>query len=215
MLMWSLPLAVQFSLPVETNARAHDVRTVFSADDFPAYVQRAGINRFVSTRTTVRTEGTAQDCVVEGGSGDPQLDAYTCAIIVRRAKFQPAKWTDGSPAYGVIRVPVSWVVGSASKGELENALPIDLDLFVIRLPTGAGRQANLRLMIAVDERGRVAGCGEPSDASHSDGTKKFPELMPIACEHLLKEFTAIPAKDATGKPVRSVQTAFVRFSVGS
>jgi TonB family protein len=214
MLISGLLLAAQFSLPIVTGAREHDVRSVFSVDDFPAYVQRAGIDRFVSTKTTVRADGTTQDCIVEGGSGDPKLDAYTCAIILRRARFQPAKWIDGSATYGVVRVPVSWVIGGpASKSEQEKAFPVDMDLTVTRLPKGAGRLTDLRLMIAVHESGRVAACGGPPDLMDNENTKKFPELVPIACEHLLKEFTAIPAKDATGKPMRSVQTAFVRFSV--
>ena len=203
----SLPVPLGFPLP--------DVRAVFSADDMPAYVQIAGINRIVATRTTVRPDGTVQDCTLERGSGDAKLDAYTCAIIVRRAKFQPAKWVDGTPAYGVIRVPVTWAIGGPpSKSEVQEAYPADMELSVTRLPAGADRRTSLALMIVVDENGRVVACNERPKVSLKDHTKTFPELAPIACEQMMNEFTAIPAKDASGKPMRSVQTASVVFSTG-
>ena len=214
-MLW-IVLATQLSLPVPLGVPFPDVRAVFSSEDMPAYVQIAGINRFVSTRTTVRPNGTTQDCTVEGGSGDAKLDAYTCSIILQRAKFQPAKWVDGSPAYAVLRVPVTWSIGGpASNRELQKAYPPDLDLSVTRLPAGADRRTSLALMIAVDENGRVVGCKQRPKVSRRDHTKTFPELVPIACEHMMNKFTAIPAKDASGKRVRSVQIASVAFSTGS
>jgi TonB family protein len=215
MSMFWIAFAAQFSLPVPIGLPFPDVRAVFSPDDMPAYVQIAGINRFVATRTTVRPDGTVQDCTVEQDSGDAKLDAYTCAIIVRRAKFQPAKWVDGSTAYGVIRAPVIWAIGGPpSKSEVQKAYPPDIELSVTRLPAGADRRTSLALMIVVDENGRVVGCDERPKVPR-DHTKTFPELVPIACQQMMNEFTAVPAKDASGKPVRSVQTASVVFSTGT
>ncbi|HKC04084.1 MAG TPA: energy transducer TonB [Sphingomicrobium sp.] len=214
--MFWITLAAQLSLPVPLGLPFPDVRSVFSSDDMPAYVQIAGINRFVASRTTVRPDGTVQDCTVERDSGDAKLDAYTCAIIVRRAKFQPAKWIDGSTAYGVIRVPVIWAIGGPpSKREAQEAYPPDMELSVTRLPADADRRTTLALVIGVDENGRVVGCNERPKVSQRDHTKTFPELVPIACQQMMNEFAAIPAKDASGKPMRSVQTASVVFSIGT
>jgi hypothetical protein len=214
--MFLVALAAQLTLPIPLGLRFPDVRSVFSTDDMPAYVQIEGINRFVSTRTTIRPDGTAQECTSERGSGDEKLDALTCSIILKRAKyFQPAKWVDGSPAYAVIRVPVIWAIGgSPSKTELQRAYPADLDIFVNRLPAGAERQTGVPLMIAVDETGRIVSCTKASPVFKDDHTKTFPELVPIACRQAMSQITAIPAKDASGKPVRSVQTASVLFSTG-
>ena len=216
MLMW-LYLATQLSLPVETSGGEHDVRTVFSGNDFPARVLAEGVNRFVFTRTTVRPDGKTQDCTVEGGgSGDAQLDAYTCAIIMRRARFAPARWADGSPTYGVVRVSVNWTPrGPLTKPEESMAHPVDANLSVTRLPVGADRQTTLRLMIAVDETGRVLECDAARPSLQSDNGVKFPDLVPVACDFLVNQYHAIPAKDATGKSVSSVQTAIVRLSAGS
>lgn len=213
-MIW-MALAAQLSLPIPTNAPFSDIRGLFSPDDMPAYVQLEAINRFVRTRTTVRPDGAAQDCAVERGSGDPKLDAYTCSIIVRRAKLTPGSWLDGSSAYAVVRVPVTWVIGvQPSKDEVERAYPADMSLRVDRLPNGANKRSTIvALVIAVDESGRVVGCSERPKDARWDHTKRFPELIPIACQRMTSEFTAIPAKDGSGKPVRSVQNATVEFSV--
>src|ERR1700745_4289528 len=76
-MLW-IVFAAQLSLPVPVGMP--DVRAVFSANDMPAHVQSAGVDRFVATRTTVRPDGTVQDCRVERASGDPALDALTCSI---------------------------------------------------------------------------------------------------------------------------------------
>jgi hypothetical protein len=206
-MIW-IALAAQLSLPVP------DVRVFFSYEDMPAYVVREGVNRFVSTRTTIRPDGTPQDCTEERGSGDAKLDALTCLIILKRAKVQPAKWVDGSATYAVVRVPVTWSVGGPpSESEIQKAYPPDLDITINRLPSGAHNRTRLDLMIAVNEVGRVVGCGDAPKAKW-DHTKAFPDLVPLACQQMATQFTAIPAKDPAGKQVRSVQTASVVFSTG-
>jgi TonB family protein len=194
--------------------RTIDAVRVFSPDDMPAYVQRAGVDRFVFARTTILPDGTVQNCEVERSSGDRKLDALSCAIIVKRAKFRPSKWTDGSPAYGVLRAPVSWTIGGPpSKKKLQKAFPADLDVTVSGLPARARAPVTVHLTIAVDETGRVVGCDEGSSFSQHD--KRFPELVPTACQQVAGKYTASPANDASGQPVRSVQNVVVDFSTGS
>lgn len=206
--MLSILLAAQLAAPVPLTAALG-----FSPDDLPAYVQMAGRNRFVSTRTTVRTDGTVQDCIVERGSGDPKLDALTCSIIQRRAKFQPAKWLDGTPAYGVFRMHMNWVIGRPpSKNELEKVNPADIELSA-NLPAREGRSTEVKVVIAVNEDGRVVGCDEDPPL-FDDHTKRVPELAPIACQQVMGGFTPAPAKDSSGRPVRSVQNATVLFTSG-
>lgn len=213
-MFWVL-VASQLSLPVAVGVRVPDVRAVFSPDDMPAYVQIDGINRFVSTRTTVNSDGKTQDCTAERGSGDPKLDALTCAIILKRAKFQPAKWVDGSPAYSVLRAPVSWTIGGpATESELQRAYPADMELSVNQLPSGARPRTKLSLMLAVDVNGAVVDCGQMPPVSKYAPATAFPQLVSVACQQMVGHFRAIPARDPSGKPVHSVQTATVVFSVG-
>ena len=210
-MIW-LALAAQLSLPVADNAGVPDVRAVFSAGDFPAYLQSAGVSRTVYTRTTVRPDGTIQGCVAEVSSGDAKLDAYTCGIIVKRARFRPATWTDGTPVYGIIRVPVSWTVSIGSptyEDALKTTVP-DLDLSVNRLPKRAHSIVGISLEVAADESGRPVTC---VDYPPLGKTKHVPELVPIACQQVMTSLSISPAVDASGKAVRSIQSVSVHARV--
>lgn len=213
MLVALLASAAQFSLPEVVGLTIPDVRAVFSPDDMPAYVQLEGVTRFVFTRTTVSPSGKVQDCAAERSGGDAKLDAWTCAIILRRAKFQPATWIDGSPAFGVLRVPVTWAIGSPpSQSETAKAYPPDIDMTVNQLPKGAKPPVSVALMIAVDESGKVVSCRERLPTWKAAHAKSYPALVSIACEQMVSHFTAAPAKDTAGKSVRSVQSATVSFT---
>jgi TonB family protein len=207
-------LAAQLSLPLVLGLQYPDVRAVFSADDYPAYLQQAGQSGTVYTRTTVRPDASIQSCAVERSSGDPKLDSYTCGIIVQRAKFAPAKWTNGSPAFGVIRVPVSWVISSGPPSEeamLRATIP-DLELSVNHLPKGARSIAAVNLEIAADENGRPVTCVEWAPPKNARG-RHFPELVPVACQQVMAGLTVIPPVDASNKSVRSVQSVLVHFQI--
>jgi hypothetical protein len=212
-MLW-LALAALFSLPVPIGARLPDIRAIFTVDDFPEYLQRAGVSRIVHTRTTIRPDGTIQSCVTELSSGDTKLDAYTCGLIVERARFRPATWTDGSPAYGVIRLPVSWVITNAPLPDdamLESITP-DLDISVNRLPKGAHRIAGVELQVAADEMGHALSCTEYRPVKN-DHQPHFPELIPLACQQVTSSLPLSPPIDVSGKPVRSIQTVSVHFKM--
>jgi hypothetical protein len=188
----------------------NDVGGVFTAGDTPDYVVSAGKTRFVFTRTTIGPDGKAQDCAVERTNGKDQLGAYTCAIILKRARlFEAAKWTDGSPTYGIIRTRLTYAIDALPS----NAYPPDMEVSVNRLPAGAKKSVHVELVIAADENGRVVGCRERPAVSPNERAKHYPDLVEVACQQISSQFTAVPAKDRSGKPVRSVQSAYVTFKL--
>ena len=211
-MLWIALAAAQMSMPVAIGVS--DVRAVFSVDDMPEYVQHQGITRFVLTYTTVGPDGTARYCSVDPSSGDPQLDRYTCAIILKRARFEPAKWVDGTASYAVLRVPVTWTMGAPpSQKDVDRAYPPDMEITVNQLPKGARSPAHIALMIAVDENGKVVSCGEWLPSFKGAHPKRFPELVEIACREIISAYAAPPAKDPAGRAVRSIQTAGVVFTL--
>lgn len=213
--MFWIALAAQLSLPLPLDAHVPDVRAVFSPDDFPGYMLREGTSRVVYIRITVRPDGTIESCAAETSSGDSKLDAYTCALILKRTKFLPAKWTDGSPVYGVLRLPVSWLLtnGPISDEDMLKVTVPDLELSVNKLPKGAHSIAGVELEIAADEIGRPMTCAEyPAEAGRHP-ERHFPELVPVACQQAVAKLTVRPPVDATGKGVRSVQSISVHFKV--
>ena len=211
--MFWIAFAAQMSLPVAVGVPYGDVRSVFSSDDMPAYVQLAGTTRIIRTRTTVRSNGAIQGCVVEERSGDAKLDAYTCALILKRAKFRPATWTDGSPLYGVVRTPVVWRISDfpPSEADILGVIVPDMELSVNQLPTGARSTAGVGLIVAAEADGRVVTCIGYLPPGSKKPKGYFPELIPIACQQVMSSLKVPPPIDADGKPMRSIQTVAVHF----
>lgn len=200
-MFWLVATAASLSAPAPTNR----IRW-FTPDDMPAYHQIAGVTRMVRVRVTVRPNGSSQYCEIENSDGDPKLAVFTCELIMKRAKFDHARWTDGSPAVGVFRETVTWAVGSPPPPKLKRG---DLELTVDRLPRRERSPAFVRVMFAVDTSGRPSSCA--SEPPSLPALTNNPELVPLACEELMRTYTAVPAKDETGRLVPSVQNALVKF----
>ena len=54
----------------------------------------------------IDTTGRAANCVVEKSSGNRSLDGVLCPILVKRAKFTPARSTDGTPVMAKARLSI-------------------------------------------------------------------------------------------------------------
>jgi hypothetical protein len=178
----------------------------FSYDDVPVALIPEGTMRRVAVRVLIRPNGSLQGCEVELSSGDPKIDVYTCGLILKRARYSPARWSDGSPTFGVVRLPVVWSVGDVRP----SLGPGDLEITENRLPKGVRSPAFVGTIFAADEQGRASSCmAEPATAGTPPSD---PTLVTVACARLIAAYRAIPARDENGKPVRSVQNARVRFT---
>jgi hypothetical protein len=89
----------------------------------------------------------------------------------------------------------------------------DLDLSVNHLPKGAHSFVDVNLQIAADDKGHPVSCTEWTPPIN-DRSKRFPELVPIACQQATASLVLIPPVDASGKAARSVQSVSVRFRLG-
>lgn len=179
----------------------------FSHDDVPLALIPEGVARRVAVRAVVRPDGTLQRCEIEATSGAPKVDAYTCGLIRKRARYSPARWNDGSPTFGVVRLSVIWLVGDARP---PMDVPDDLGIAVNQLPKGLRSPTSVRAIFAADEQGRPSSCiAEPATAG---AQKSDPALVTLACAQLIAAYRAIPVSDDNGQPVRSVQNASVGFS---
>ena len=94
--------------PGQGNAKG-DLRTLFSADDYPADAQRNGEEGTVQAELAVDPRGRVSRCLIIRSSGHSSLDKATCNILERRARFRPARDRNGD-AVGdrVITPPVVW-----------------------------------------------------------------------------------------------------------
>ena len=61
-------------------------------------------------RLTVGTDGRVSECSVTSSSGSSTLDAATCKLITRRARFTPAKDADGNPVTDTYSNRIRWQI---------------------------------------------------------------------------------------------------------
>ena len=91
-------------------ARARgDVRTLFSTDDYPSSAASAGAEGTAQAQLTIGPDGRVQGCNLIRSTGNGSLDSATCSILRRRAKFTPAKDSNGQPTTDTYTTPpITW-----------------------------------------------------------------------------------------------------------
>jgi protein TonB len=93
-----------------TSAKG-DLRTLFSNDDYPASALAAGAGGTAQAELTIGPDGRVTGCNLVRSTGNGALDSATCNILRRRAKFIPARDSNGNPTSDTIRTPsITWVV---------------------------------------------------------------------------------------------------------
>ena len=80
------------------------------ANDYPTRAQRLEAQGTTGFRVTVGLDGRVSDCQVTASSGSADLDDATCQAVRRRARFNPATDSSGSPAIGSYANRVAWVL---------------------------------------------------------------------------------------------------------
>jgi protein TonB len=86
-----------------------DLRTLFSADDYPASAQASGAEGTSQASITIGPDGRVASCNILRSSGNSALDSATCNIIRRRAKFVPARDSNGNATTDTITTPpITW-----------------------------------------------------------------------------------------------------------
>jgi TonB family protein len=169
--MFWITLAAQLSAPLSKEMW-------FKGTDTPvAQLAKIGHAR-VLIRITVDPNGALLGCNVEESSGDALIDGLACKLTRQRARFVPARASDGSPSYGVRRLPVHWLISP-------EPLPLqgDMTVLVNRLPKGLKSPAVVLVAFAADSQGRISSCG-------ADDKNRTPELVAMACEQLRKQYTS-------------------------
>ena len=78
--------------------------------DYPRAALKAGIGGRVEFRFTVAASGRVSDCAVTRSSGNAELDATTCRVIVQRFRYRPSTDAAGRPHADVIEGDHLWSV---------------------------------------------------------------------------------------------------------
>lgn len=83
-------------------------RTYVTNDDYPAAALRAEEQGTTAVRITVSAHGMPTDCAVTESSGSARLDSTTCALLMRRIHFVPARDAAGRATQGSFTVRYRW-----------------------------------------------------------------------------------------------------------
>lgn len=86
-----------------------DLRTLFSTDDYPVTALQNGEEGTVQARLQVDPEGRVAGCSIVRSSGHASLDRATCNILRKRARFTPARDSNGKAVSDSVVTPaVVW-----------------------------------------------------------------------------------------------------------
>src|SRR4051794_3775747 len=86
-----------------------DLRTLFTTDDYPPSALAAGASGTSQATLTIGSDGRVVSCNIIRSSGNSALDSATCNILRRRAKFTPARDSNGTPTADTITTPpIRW-----------------------------------------------------------------------------------------------------------
>ena len=81
---------------------------LFSDRDYPRVASRKGQSGSTHIILLIDETGAVKDCTLAETSGAAVLDASTCGLILRRAKFRPATDLNGKPAKSAYEQRITW-----------------------------------------------------------------------------------------------------------
>jgi protein TonB len=85
-----------------------NLQSLFGSDDYPQDAIRNEETGRTTVRLTIGTDGRVSGCDVISSSGSRSLDGATCRIIRSRARFSPAKLSNGQPTTDSMTQTIVW-----------------------------------------------------------------------------------------------------------
>jgi TonB family protein len=92
---------------------AGDPAAWISNADYPVAAKEAQQSGVVGFVLTVDGDGSVSDCTITQSSGSKLLDATTCKLMTRRARFVAARNSDNEPAAARWASRISWTLPAA------------------------------------------------------------------------------------------------------
>ena len=93
--------------PISAKPR-NDPGAWLSDRDYKSSWVRRELTGVASFRLDIATTGKVTGCRVTGSTGHSELDEATCALVQRRARFEPARGGNGEPVAGSYSSSVRW-----------------------------------------------------------------------------------------------------------
>lgn len=95
--------------PVAASPRGNPGGWITNDDYRPSWINRGfeGTARFT---LSIDASGRVTDCAITGSTGHAQLDAATCELLAKRARFEPARGASGEKVAGRYSSSVRWTI---------------------------------------------------------------------------------------------------------
>lgn len=170
---------------------------ITGADYPPGAVDKGKAGRFHFI-LTVDTTGTPDDCHVTATSGFAELDQYSCAVLLKRARFSPARDPAGNPIRATYSNMIVW---SSENGPADKIPLIDLTVEVSKLPSGYTRPTLTRVHFAAS--------GKP-DACRVEVTSGLVAIDKVACEQVMAQ-APTPTQGIKDGPAFDTRMVLVTF----
>lgn len=133
-------------------------RSWVTAQDYPAKALRGDRKGRVVYELAVDPAGKATGCRILGSSGSKALDGATCPLLLKRARFEPARDPAGRPVAALYRARLTWLLPRRPAAETTlSVLRTDLS------PDGLLLRCELEEVVGQDRSdvAITADCGEP------------------------------------------------------
>lgn len=105
--VWNVQADPDAPSPLQQRAKGN-LAGIITGDDYPGIAQYKELTGGVRIVALIDEKGRVADCTVVETSGVASLDAQTCALLKRRAKFEPAVGADGKPAKDAVSQRIVW-----------------------------------------------------------------------------------------------------------
>lgn len=103
------PPVIPLAKPVAATPR-NNAGSWVTDNDYKSRWIREGMMGTASFRLQIAANGRVSDCRITKSTGYDQLDAATCALIAKRARFNPASNAAGEKTAGTYSSSIRWVV---------------------------------------------------------------------------------------------------------
>lgn len=191
--------AVTAATPVEANKW-------FTSQENPKTALQVAERGGIAYAIDVAPDGTAIRCTPQGST---DLDRKVCELVMKNARFLPAKDDQGRAAYGLYDGMASFLMPGKNNRRPDRA---KLAVTVDALPEGATSPAYAKVAFLVDGAGAISQCAS-APAERRRFMQTFEALGPAACERLARDYRPTVARDPSGEGVVSVQSVMVRFEM--
>ena len=104
--------------PVPAHRARANLARLISNNDYPVGALRRGAEGRAAFRLLVAADGVPAACKIEQSSGDAELDRTSCALIMARARFEPARDKAGREVPDIVHSSITWRLANPEPGEL-------------------------------------------------------------------------------------------------